>query len=142
MSGRGVAAATEVADGLFVLPAGMIAPNPSEMLGSKRMRDFLAAAHDQFDLVILDAPPVLAATDAVLLSTQADATVLVARAGVTRDYDLESSRSALASVGARLIGVVLNGFDVSQAYGYRYKYAYRYGQDYAYGHDSNTGASR
>ena len=135
-------AATEVADGLFVLPAGMIAPNPSEMLGSKRMRDFLAAAHDQFDLVILDAPPVLAATDAVLLSTQADATVLVARAGVTRDYDLESSRSALASVGARLIGVVLNGFDVSQAYGYRYKYAYRYGQDYAYGHDSNTGASR
>ena len=130
--------AVEVADGLFVLPAGMIAPNPSEMLGSRRMRDFLAAAHEAFDLVILDAPPVLAATDAALLSTQADATLLVARAGETRDYDLQSAREALVSVGAKLIGVVLNGFDVSQAYGYKYKYAYRYGQDYAYGHDSNA----
>ena len=129
-------AATEVADGLFVLPAGLIVPNPSELLGSKRMRDFLASAHDLFDLVVLDAPPVLAATDAVLLATQADATLLVARAGVTRDYDLASSVSALTSVGASLIGAVLNGFDVSKAYGYRYKYAYRYGQDYTYGHDA------
>ena len=132
------AGATEVADSLFVLPAGRIVPNPSEMLGSKRMRDFLAAAHARFDVVILDAPPVLAATDAVLLSTQADATLLVARAGVTQDFDLESSQRALVSVGAHLIGVVLNGFDVSQAYGYRYKYAYRYGQEYAYGHDATA----
>ena len=129
---------TEMADGLFVLPAGRIVPNPSEMLGSKRMRDFLAAAHARFDIVILDAPPVLAATDAVLLSTQADATLVVARAGVTQDFDLESSTNALVSVGAHLIGVVLNGFDVSQAYGYRYKYAYRYGQEYAYGHDASA----
>lgn len=57
---------------------------------------------------------------------------------MTQDFDLESSTNALVSVGAHLIGVVLNGFDVSQAYGYRYKYAYRYGQEYAYGHDASA----
>ena len=132
------AAAVEVADSLWVLPAGMLAPNPSELLGSKRMRELLTELHDHYDVVILDAPPVLAATDAVLLSTQADATLLITRAGVTRDYDLQSSQSALAAVGAHLIGTVLNGFDVSKAYGYRYKYAYRYGQDYAYGHEAHA----
>jgi tyrosine-protein kinase Etk/Wzc len=130
--------ATEVADDLWVMAAGALAPNPSELLGSKRMRDLLTAIQERFDIVILDAPPVLAATDAVLLSTQADATLVVVRAGETRDYDLRSSLDALQGVGAKVIGTVFNGFDVSKAYGYRYKYAYRYGQDYAYGHDAST----
>ncbi|MEM6327852.1 MAG: polysaccharide biosynthesis tyrosine autokinase [Bacteroidota bacterium] len=123
----------EVADDLYVLPAGTLAPNPSELLGSKRMRDLIDEFKAHFDVVIFDAPPVLAATDAVLLSTQVDATLLVVRSGQTRDYELESASDALASVGAKTIGTVLNGFHVSKAYGYRYKYAYRYGGDYAYG---------
>ena len=126
------------ADDLFVLPAGQIVPNPSELLGSKRMRDFIEAMRGHFDIVVLDAPPVHAATDAVLLSTQADATLVVARAGATRDYDLEAALTALSGVGARLIGIVLNGFDISLAYGYKYRYTYRYGSDYAYGHEKST----
>ena len=126
------------ADDLWVLPAGQIVPNPSELLGSKRMRDLLEALREQFDVIILDAPPVHAATDAVLISTQADATIVVARASATRDFDLDSALGALASVGARTIGVVFNGFDVSKAYGYTYRYAYRYGSDYAYGHENQT----
>ncbi len=129
-------ALAQPADDLWVMPAGQIVPNPSELLGSKRMRDLLESLRDQFDIVILDAPPVHAATDAVLLSTQADATIVVCRAGSTRDFDLESAVSALASVGSRTIGVVFNGFDVSKSYGYKYRYAYRYGSDYAYGHEN------
>ncbi len=131
-------ALAQPADDLWVLPAGQIVPNPSELLGSKRMRDLLEALRDQFDVVVLDAPPVHAATDAVLLSTQADATIVVARAGATRDFDLESAVGALASVGSRTIGIVFNGFDVSKSYGYKYRYAYRYGSDYAYGHENQT----
>lgn len=123
----------EPADDLRLLPAGQIAHNPSELLGSKRMREVIEDMRDQFDLIIFDAPPVLAATDAVLLSTQCDATVVVVRAGQTRDYELRSALDELAGVGASVIGTVLNGFDVSKSYGYKYKYAYRYGNDYAYG---------
>ncbi|HEX8297829.1 MAG TPA: polysaccharide biosynthesis tyrosine autokinase [Rubricoccaceae bacterium] len=129
-------ALAQPADDLFVLPAGQIVPNPSELLGSKRMRDFLETMRGRFDIIVLDAPPVHAATDAVLLSTQADATVVVARAGSTKDYDLEAALDALNGVGARLIGIVLNGFDISLAYGYKYRYTYRYGSDYAYGHEN------
>ncbi|HEX8386517.1 MAG TPA: polysaccharide biosynthesis tyrosine autokinase, partial [Rubricoccaceae bacterium] len=126
------------ADDLWVLPSGTLVPNPSELLGSKRMRDLLEEMRGLFDVLVLDAPPVHAATDAVLLSTQADATVVVARASVTKDFDLESAIGALNGVGAQVIGVVLNGFDISKSYGYRYKYAYRYGSDYAYGHENQT----
>ena len=125
----------EVGDDLYMLTAGSSVPNPSEILGSHRMRELLASARDQFDVVVIDAPPVLAATDAVLLSTQVDATVVVARAGSTKDFDLESVFSTLRSVGSNAIGVVLNGFDVNNAYGYRYKYGYQYSNKYAYGSD-------
>jgi Mrp family chromosome partitioning ATPase len=90
----------------------------------------------QFDMIIIDSPPVLAATDAVLLSTQADATILVASAGATKEGDLDHSLERLDDVGANLIGVLLNRFDLSMAYGYKYSYGqygpyskYRYGQD-------------
>ena len=125
----------QIADDLYVLTAGSIVPNPSELLGSKRMREVIDGLRAQFDVIIFDAPPVLAATDAVLLSTQCDATVVVSRAGQTKDYDLDTALESLGEVGAKVIGVVLNGFDVTRAYGYAYKYAYRYGNDYAYGSD-------
>ena len=90
--------------------------------------------HETFDIVLLDAPPVLAATDAVLLSTQATRRCSSCRAGSTQRLRPRGRRRARSPRSARsVIGTVLNGFDVSQAYGYRYKYAYRYGQDYAYG---------
>ena len=121
-------------DDLDVLAAGAHAPNPSELLGSRAFRDRLAAWSEHYDIVILDAPPVLAATDAVLLSTQADATVLVVRAGQTKDFELDRALDALRSVGAAVIGTVFNGFDATSAYGYKYRYTTGYRQKYSYGY--------
>lgn len=123
-------------DNLDVLPAGAAAPNPSELLGSRAMREKLADLKSRYDIIILDAPPVLAATDAVLLSTQADAVVLVASAGKANDFEVEHSVHALQSVGAHVIGVLLNRFDLDKAFGYKYRYSYAYESKYSYGHAS------
>jgi capsular exopolysaccharide synthesis family protein len=127
---------------LYVLPAGALtggdpSGNPSELLGSKRMREALDLLRQHFDVIIIDTPPVLAATDAVLLSTQADATVVVVRAGSTKEGDLEHGLEMLRDVGARVPGVLLNGFDITQAYGYRYSYGHysKYGPYTKQGYD-------
>lgn len=139
-----VSTLTQPADDLWLLPAGALPPNPSELLGSRRMREVLEHLRSQFDLIVLDAPPVHAATDAVLLSTQADATIVVVRAAQTRDYDLDQALDALGSVGAKTIGLVFNGFSLSSAYGYSYRYTARYGGDYkyyAYGHEQHSSST-
>ena len=130
---------SDLSENLFVLPAGVLqgefgdrdlaASSPAEVLGSKKMRDVLEAFRGQFDVIIIDTPPVLATTDAVLLSTQADATLIVVGAGKTKEGDLDHSLDMLADVGANVIGTVLNRFDLSMAYGYKY----------SYGHYSNQG---
>lgn len=139
---------TPLDENLYVMPAGgllatqergehaTLVEEPSEMLGSKRMRDVLETLRGQFDIIIIDSPPVLAATDAVLLSTQADATMLVASAGSTKEGDLDHSLERLGDVGAQVIGILLNQFDISMAYGYKYSYG-QYGpySKYSYGRE-------
>ncbi|MEM6327537.1 MAG: polysaccharide biosynthesis tyrosine autokinase [Bacteroidota bacterium] len=122
-----------VADNIDVLPAGSVVPNPSEHLGSRSLREFLDGLNEIYDVVIIDAPPIMAATDPILLATQADATIVVTRAGQTKDFELDYVMGELGSVGAHVIGVVLNRFDIQKEYGYRYQYAYRYGNNYSYG---------
>ncbi|MEM1145759.1 MAG: polysaccharide biosynthesis tyrosine autokinase [Pseudomonadota bacterium] len=119
-------------ENLYIVTAGGSTPNPSELLGSKRMRDMIEVFHEHFDVVVFDVPPVLAATDAVLLSTQCDAVVVVAAASKTKTYEVEHALSALRNVGAPVIGTLLNGFDASKAYGYSYKYRYGYANYYGY----------
>jgi polysaccharide biosynthesis transport protein len=121
---------------LFVLPSGMFYRNdseksPGEMLGSKRMREVLGAFGEHFDAIVIDTPPVLVATDAVMLSTYSDAVVVVARAAASKGGDLGQALDLLSDVGAPLAGIVLNGFDLSLAYGYRYTYGH-YTQDGPY----------
>ena len=139
-----------VAENLFMLPAGalqdadgssadaMAASSPAELLGSKRMRDVLEALRGQFDVIVIDTPPVLATTDAVLLSTQADATLVVVGAGKTKEGDLEHSLDMLSDVGANVIGTVLNRFDLSMAYGYKYSYGHytKHGPYNSYGNQT------
>ena len=94
-------------DGLYVIGAGNLPPNPSELLGSRAMRALvtgLAADH----LLIIDAPPVLPVTDAVVLSTIADGVILVVSAGKTLDTHVLGAAEQLEEVNARLLGVVLN----------------------------------
>ena len=122
---------TGPAENLWVVPSGGTIPNPSELVSSKRMREMLHIARSKFDVIIMDAPPVLPATDAVLLSTQADATILVVAAGRSRRHEIELTLESLNSVGAPIIGAVLNQFDVSQSYAYKYRYKYRYSGAYS-----------
>src|SRR5690606_7631396 len=140
---------TALDDNLYVMSAGgllaasgasssdaTLVEDPSEILGSKRMRDVLESLRGRFDMIIIDSPPVLSATDAVLLSTQADATIVVASAGTTKEGDLDHSLERLSDVGAHVIGTLLNRFDLSMAYGYKYSYG-QYGpySKYSYGVD-------
>ena len=122
------------ADNLSVIPAGSTSPNPSELLGSKKMSDFVARLRKEFDVVIIDTPPVLAVTDALLIAPQCDVTVLVASANETPWHALERSTESLREVGTRPAGIVLNRFDPKTAYGsYGYGYGYGYGYNEYYG---------
>ncbi|PEH50706.1 tyrosine-protein kinase domain-containing protein [Micrococcus luteus] len=116
-------------ENLTLLPAGRTPPNPSELLGSERMRSLLTlAAQDYF--VVVDGPPLLPVTDASLLATAADGTVLVVRQGKTRKDHLEAAVETLQSVDATLLGTVLNGVSPKQGGGAYGGYGYGYG---AYG---------
>ena len=115
---------------LFVLPAGPVALYPSEMLASAHMRDLLATLREEFDHIIIDTPPVLSVTDAVLLSAFADSTLLVIRAGSTSKAALRRARDVLAQVDARVLGVILNAADFTEPD--RYYYGSRYGGYHEY----------
>ena len=110
---------------LSVLPAGPVPLNPSEMLASPRMRDLLASLSSEFDYVIIDTPPVLSVTDAVLLSKLADSTLLVIRAGMTSKAALRRAYDVLAQVDAHIMGVILNAADVTEPDRYYYGTRYR-----------------
>ncbi|MCT2089514.1 polysaccharide biosynthesis tyrosine autokinase [Micrococcus terreus] len=94
-------------DGMVLLPAGRTPPNPSELLGSERMKSLLEQL-SQDSLVLVDAPPVLPVTDSTLLATSVDGTVLVVKHAKTRREHVEVARDMLGKVQANVIGVVLN----------------------------------
>jgi capsular exopolysaccharide synthesis family protein len=110
--------------GLFVLASGPIPPNPSELLGSAKMRALLKKLSSQFDFIILDSPPALAVTDAVLLSTQVNGVLLVLDAGRTKKAHLQQVNEQLKEVNAHVIGTVLNRLS-PRGDGYYYYYYYQ-----------------
>ncbi len=111
--------------GLYMIPSGQLPPNPAELLGGELMKRTLAKLGEAFDLIILDTPPLLAASDAAILGTQADGVVVVVRAGVTEAEAGQQAMQQLAAVGARVVGAVLNDPDSKlQAYGGYYHYEY------------------
>ena len=93
---------------LRVVTSGALPPNPSELVGSQRMRDVLDELARRSVVVVLDSPSLIPATDAAVLGNFADATLLVARPGKTRRESLESAAEALRQAGGQLVGVVLN----------------------------------
>lgn len=114
--------------GLYVLPSGHLPPNPAELLGGQKMRAALAALSGAFDLVILDTPPLLAASDAAVLGRLVDGVILVVRAGQTETDAGHQAMQQLISVGAHVVGAVLNDPDSKvQRYGGYYKYEYASG---------------
>ncbi len=109
-------------ENLHIITAGGFSVHSSELLVSSRMHELISHARAEYDIILIDTPPVRATTDAAVLSSLADATVLVTRAGKTREAELRYAVDTLASVGANNVGIVFNGFDVSMAYGYTYRY--------------------
>ena len=108
---------------LHVLTCGAIPPNPSEMLSSKKIRDFIESLREYYDYIFIDAPPIGIVTDAGIISTYTDGCIFVVGAG-DADIDMAKvSKERLEKVGANILGVVLNKFEASGASGY-YNYYY------------------
>lgn len=131
---------------LYILPAGTPPPNPAELMASTQMVDLLAELREQYDHVVVDTPPTLSVTDAVVISTKADAVVLVIRSSQTTKPALRRARDILMQVNARVAGVLLNAVNLDSAdYYYYYEYQGKYGQRYydenLEGPDSNVQAA-
>ena len=108
---------------LAAIPTGPLPPNPADLLSSHKMSEAISELRKRFKFVVIDSPPVMAATDAVILSVQTDGVLLVVRSGETSKVAFTRTRDLLASVKCRLLGVVLNAVD-SGAPDYYYSYRY------------------
>jgi tyrosine-protein kinase Etk/Wzc len=114
-------------ENLSLLTCGVLPPNPSELLGSKKMRMLLEELKEKYDMILFDSPPVIAVTDAAVLSTLLDGVVLVSSSGSTSREALQRAITLLENVKGRLIGGVLNKIKVESVYGsYHYYYYYHY----------------
>jgi succinoglycan biosynthesis transport protein ExoP len=122
---------------LSAIPTGPLPPNPADLLSSHRLADALAQLRSKFKFIVIDTPPVMAATDAVILSVQADGVLLVVRSGETPKEAFTRTRDLLVSVKCRLLGVVLNAVN-SRAPDYYYSYRY-YPYSYGYGPQESAG---
>jgi|Deesub1362A_J573_1020465.scaffolds.fasta_scaffold02932_7 non-specific protein-tyrosine kinase len=102
-------------ENLWLLPSGPIPPNPSELLGSRRMEEIIEALLDRADIVLFDAPPVIAVTDAAVLASKVDGVLMVINAGGTKREHAQRAKALLEKVNVRIIGAVLNNvpLDVS-----------------------------
>jgi capsular exopolysaccharide synthesis family protein len=112
-------------DTLDVLLAGPTPPNPSELLSSQAMVNVIDALRMQYDMVVIDAPPVIPVTDAVALAVHVDGVIVVARAGKTHLGSAVETRRRLDAVGANTVGSVLNAVKPSAALGYYQEYGYQ-----------------
>jgi capsular exopolysaccharide synthesis family protein len=111
---------------LNILPAGPIPPQPAELLASDSMKGYLARWREQFDHIIVDTPPCLSVTDAVLLSPEADGVIIVVRAQQTTKAALRRACDVLLQVNAHITGVVLNDYDMGSPDSYYHAYGNRY----------------
>jgi receptor protein-tyrosine kinase len=111
------------------LGTGPLPPNPAEVLDTHLMRSLLAEARELFDVVILDAPPLLPVADAAILLTEVDGGLLLIRHGTTHREELRRAVSRAQAVGGKILGTVVNRAPLggkSSSYGY-YGYGYGYG---------------
>ena len=118
-------------ENLQIMSSGGTPPNPSELLGSRKMGEILKQLEEKFDIILIDTPPVLTVTDAVALSSSVDGVMLVAKIGKTKQAALLQAIEQLRQVNANIVGIVINDVDTRSA---RYYYYYR---NYYYDHYSS-----
>lgn len=113
-------------EGLYALTGGVIPPNPSELLGSEQMKNVLQRAKEQYDYVLIDTPPVMPVTDALIVSRFVDGMILVIASAEVKVEMARDVKNQLQHAGANILGVVLNKVR-SEHHGYGYGYYYYYG---------------
>ncbi|GCF93291.1 tyrosine protein kinase [Enterococcus florum] len=109
-----------VVPNLSILTSGQKSPNPSELLGSLKMDQIIRDLKGEYDFIIFDMPPVVAVTDAQIMASKADATMVVVRENVTRKDSLQKARELLAMVNANVLGAIYNGSTDESDQGYYY----------------------
>ena len=122
-------------DNLNIITSGTISPNPSELLNSKRMEDFISQVREEYDVVLFDSCPVLAAADASILASKLDGAILVYHVGKIARGALRRAKAQLENVKARVIGVVLNKLQTEISPDYT---EFKYDRYYAYGDKRKT----
>ena len=120
-----VEAVNQYNENMHIITSGKIPPNPAEMLGSKAMERLMAELKEIYDVIILDSAPLQAVTDAQILSTKCDGTILVVRAEKTKRDSVASAKELLDKVNANVLGVVLN---VTENRRGKYYYYYGHGE--------------
>ncbi len=111
-------------ENLYIVPCGFRPPNPSELLDSQKTHDTIKELCEEFDMVIIDSPPSIAITDAAIISTYVDSTLLVVSAGNVEYNEVSATLGNLKSVGANVVGVVMNNLKKKKKGGYYYYYYY------------------
>lgn len=118
--------------GLWIMPAGLHPPNPAELLGSKRFKDFVASLAEHFDWVILDTSPVMAVTDASVVAHRTTGVLFIIGAEMTSRHAAQRAIEQLERARAKFVGAVLNRVDLQHTrYYYSQYYRLEYGDYYA-----------
>jgi succinoglycan biosynthesis transport protein ExoP len=114
-------------DGLKIIPSGKLPPNPSELLDSDRMKELLSKWKKEYDIVLLDSPPLMTVSDSRILASEVEETLLVASYGVTNRHMIAQTSELLKQLSIKALGYILNKVDIHKEYGY---YGYYYGYYY------------
>ena len=115
-------------NGLWLLPAGKLPPNPAELLGSQRFKEFLHSLKEHFDTIVIDSPPVMAVADAAVIAHRTTGVVFVVGAEMTSRYAAKAALDQLENARARFVGAVLNRVDIEK---HSYYYSQYYKKEYA-----------
>ncbi len=102
--------------GLLLLTSGPLPPNPSELVGSRRMQEIISQLSERADIVLFDAPPVIAVTDAAVLASRVDGVLLIVKAGGTKRDHAQKAKALLEKVSAHLVGAVLTNVKMDTSY--------------------------
>ncbi|GFR36689.1 CpsD/CapB family tyrosine-protein kinase [Thermobrachium celere] len=115
-------------DNLFILTSGVLPPNPAEVVASNKLKKFIEDMRSHFDYILIDSPPVIAVTDAQILSSFLDGVILVVSSGEAEKELVKKAKDLLDKVNANILGVVLNKLELKSRKGYGYYYYY-YGEE-------------